>query len=167
MATIKLICAMNAAGVIGINHQLPWHLPEDLKHFKQHTVGQTVVMGRQTWDSLPKQWRPLPQRHNIVLTRQDYADAETRFAGASVANTWADAVAQTATATLFVIGGGQIYQQTLPLADELVITRVAVDVTGDTYFPKIDPTQWQCVEQFAPAVSQSGIAYQFERWCRK
>lgn len=115
---------------------MPWHLPEDLKHFKELTMGRTVVMGRKTFESIGK---PLPGRTNVVVTRQQ--DFETQ--GVQVVHSLAEAVAKYPDA--FIIGGAEVYRQALPLADELYITRIEADYEGDTKFPEFDPADWKLV----------------------
>lgn len=129
---IALIYARAANGVIGKDGSMPWHLPEDLTHFKQLTQGSPVVMGRKTWDSLPPRFRPLPGRRNLVLTRQAGWQAE----GAQAVATIDEALALAAGAPrLFVIGGAQVYALALPRAHELWLTEIERDFDGDTFFP--------------------------------
>ena len=109
---LTLVAAVAKNGIIGADNRLPWHLPEDLKHFKALTNGQAVIMGRKTWDSLPPRFRPLPGRINIVLTR----DAAWQAPGAQVAHDLAAAMAAAGAAIPFVIGGAEIYRLALPLA---------------------------------------------------
>ena len=118
---LKLIYARSRNGVIGRDGQLPWHLPADLAHFKQTTLGQAVVMGRKTWDSLPERFRPLPGRTNIVITRQTGWHAP----GALVAHSLEQAMSLCpAPGPLWVIGGAEIYAQALPLASTVVVGEI-------------------------------------------
>lgn len=138
---INLIFARAANGVIGKDNAMPWHLPEDLAHFKQLTHGWPVVMGRKTWDSLPPRFRPLPGRTNIVVTRQ----ADWRADGAVTAHSLPAALeqAQKAKATeVWVIGGAEIYAQALPLAQRVEVTEIAQTFEGDAYAPELG-AQWQ------------------------
>jgi dihydrofolate reductase len=129
---VSLIAAVTRSGGIGKNNALLWHEPQDQKHFRQITMGCPVIMGRKTWDSLPQRFRPLPGRQNIVITRQVQWQAQ----GALIANSWADALAKAAnTEKVFVIGGAEIYALALPLADELVLTEVGIDIDADAFFP--------------------------------
>ncbi len=126
--------------MIGINNQLPWHLPEDLKHFKNTTLGHTLIMGRKTFDSIGK---PLPGRRTIVVSRQ----AGKTIDGCEVTNSLAQAIElsqSTPERKAFIVGGSSIYQQALndKLAKELIITEVDLAPHGDAYFPAIDPTHW-------------------------
>jgi dihydrofolate reductase len=130
---ISLIWAQAANGVIGKAGGLPWHLPEDLKRFRALTMGSTVLMGRVTWDSLPEPVRPLPGRRNLVLTRQ----AGWASAGAIRVGT-VEAGIEQAEGDLWVIGGSQVYDATLPLADQVVMTELDSVFDGDAYAPKLD-----------------------------
>ncbi|MBW3141072.1 type 3 dihydrofolate reductase [Ferrimonas balearica] len=138
---IALIACMARNRVIGKDNQMPWHLPADLKHFKAVTLGKPVVMGRRTFESIG---RPLPGRHNIVITRQpDYApEGVTVVASIEAAIAAAGAVEE-----LMIIGGGELYAAMLPRADRLYITDVDLDVEGDTHFPDYQALGWDEVEQ--------------------
>ena len=139
MSTIKLIYARSANGVIGKNGTMPWHLPEDLAHFKRLTQGSPVVMGRKTWDSLPARFRPLPGRSNIVITRQ----ADWQDHGAQRAASLEQALQLAgAAADVWVIGGAQIYAQAEPLAQRIEVTEIAQDFDGDAFAPLLGP-QWE------------------------
>jgi len=132
---IVLIAAVARNGVIGRDNALLWHLPEDLAHFRRHTAGHAVVMGRRTWDSLPPRFRPLPGRRNIVVTRnpQWQADGAERAASPEAAR-----ALLSGTPLAFVIGGAALYAATLPWADELLLTEIDRDFEGDTRFPAWD-----------------------------
>jgi dihydrofolate reductase len=125
-----LIVAVARNGVIGRAGALPWHVSEDLKHFKQTTQGHSIIMGRKTHDSIG---RPLPKRRNIVVTRQ----TGTRFAGCETASSIGEAIAlaRTTDDCPFIIGGASLYEEALPIATELHLTTIDEDVEGDTYFP--------------------------------
>ncbi|MBP8897504.1 MAG: dihydrofolate reductase [Sulfuritalea sp.] len=137
--TLTVIAAVARNGVIGRDNALPWHLPADLKRFKALTTGHAVIMGRKTWESLPEKFRPLPGRQNIVVTR----NAGYAASGATVVNSLADAVAAASGSEAFVIGGAELYQAALGLADRLELTEIARDYDGDTVFPTRDPAQWR------------------------
>ena len=138
-ARLNLIFARAANGVIGKNNTLPWHLPEDLAHFKRHTLGCPVIMGRKTWDSLPPRFRPLPGRLNIVVTRDRTWQAE----GATVAHSLEAARGLCPPGSdAWVIGGAQIYAQALPLASRVVVTEIGADFEGDAFAPELGPV-WQ------------------------
>ena len=134
---IYLVAAVAANGIIGASGKLPWHLPEDLKHFKRLTMGHPVIMGRRTWESLG---RPLPGRENIVVTRS----AGYVAPGAAVASSLDAAIALCAGESVaFVIGGTELFQAALPLARGLVLTEIQRDYEGDTRFPAYDRSQWR------------------------
>jgi dihydrofolate reductase len=136
---LNLIYARAANGVIGKDNTLPWHLPEDMAHFKRLTAGCPVIMGRKTWDSLPSKFRPLPGRKNIVVTRQvDWnADGAYRASGLPEAVAMCGDVEET-----WVIGGAQIYAEAEPLAQRAIVTEIDRDFEGDAYAPALG-SQWQ------------------------
>ena len=140
MSEIIIIAAVAKNRVIGKDNTLIWNIPEDMAHFKALTSGQTVVMGRKTWESLPPRFRPLPGRRNIVISRQaDYAAP-----GADVAGSLENALKLASTAaSIFIIGGEQIYAQAMSLADRLEITEIAADFAGDTRFPELSTVDWK------------------------
>jgi len=138
MPRINMIFARAANGVIGNNNTMPWHLPEDMAHFKRLTQGWPVIMGRKTWDSLPPKFRPLPGRTNVVITRQ----SGWKEPGAEPASSLADALKICAQSEeVWVIGGAQIYAQAEPLADRIEVTEIAQDFEGDAFAPRLGP-QW-------------------------
>ena len=136
---LTLIAAVARNGVIGIDNRLPWRLPADLKHFKALTLGHAVIMGRKTWESLPANFRPLPGRRNIVVTR----DARYSASGATVVLSLPAAIDAAESGEAFVIGGAELYAAALPLADRLQLTEIDTTFEGDTYFPTLDPGQWR------------------------
>jgi len=148
-----LIWAEAHGGVIGAEGGMPWHVPEDLAHFKTVTLGAPVVMGRKTWDSLPERFRPLPDRENIVITRQQDWAAE----GARRAATVADAVR--GQDRVWIIGGAEIFRQVILDADRLEVTELDVDVAGDAYAPSKEG--WRLVDEGEWQTSRSGIRYRF------
>lgn len=153
---INLIYARAANGVIGVNNALPWHLPEDLAHFKRQTLGAPVVMGRKSWDSLPPRFRPLPGRANIVVTRQ----ADWQAEGAQRAGSLAEAFSLAGDVPeLWVIGGAQIYAEAEPLARRAVVTEIAKDFEGDAFAPTLGPA-WRETAREAH-MSASGLPFAF------
>ena len=152
---ITIIAAIGRDNAIGRNGDLAFHLRADMRHFKELTTGHTVVMGRKTFDSLPK--GALPNRRNIVITRNpDFAAAGTERAASLD-----EAIAMAADEEIFIIGGGEIYRQALPLADRMELTLIDADTPdADTYFPIIDE-HWLLTDSQAPATDPSGIIYQF------
>ncbi len=156
---IYLVAAVARNGVIGAGGKLPWHLPEDLRHFRQLTMNHPVIMGRRTWDSLGK---PLPGRENIVVSRQSGFDAP----GASKAASVEGAIALCAGEPVaFVIGGSEIYAAALPLADGLVLTEIDRDYDGDTRFPDWDRKAWR-VAQKETHTSTDGVRFDLVRYER-
>lgn len=133
---LSLVVAMDEGRLIGRDGQLPWRLPNDLKHFKQLTLGKTILMGRKTWDSLG---RPLPQRENWVLTR----DAHWRAEGAQAYTTLEQALAAARGHELVVIGGGELYRQSLSYVQRIELTEVHARLAGDAWFPPLEPGQWR------------------------
>ena len=137
---ISLIAAVAKNLAIGKDNQLLWHLPEDMRHFRETTRGKPVIMGRKTWESLPDSFRPLPGRHNIVVSRNPTYQA----IGATLAGSLENAIQLEKEATeIFVIGGAELYKQAMPLADKLYLTEVEESVDGDAFFPEILPTEWE------------------------
>ncbi|MBP2241253.1 dihydrofolate reductase [Cytobacillus eiseniae] len=139
---ISLMWAMDNNRVIGVNNQLPWHLPEDLKFFKRTTMGHPIAMGRKTWDSIG---RPLPGRENIVITRnQDFA-----CEGCTIMKS-IDALLEYSKQTdeeIFVIGGAEIFSLILPKADKLYLTRIHHEFEGDTFFPELILAEWTLISK--------------------
>lgn len=139
MSILKIIVAIAEDRVIGNKGQIPWHISDDLKLFKKNTLGHTVIMGRKTFDSIGK---PLSGRRNIIIS-----NTLLPFVGAEVYSTLLQALKVCAEdAIVFIIGGARLYAEALPLADELLISRVKGSYPGDTFFPVYDEDQWQCVE---------------------
>ena len=134
--TIAIIAAMTKAHIIGKNNQLPWHIAEDLQNFKKLTAGNTVIMGRKTYESIG---RPLPNRNNIVVSTMMPATD-----GVTICKTVPEAIekAKAFQKDIFIIGGATIYEQTLPLADRVVISYIKKDYDGDTYFPNFSENGW-------------------------
>ena len=159
---LAIIVAVARNGIIGATNDagvgtLPWHLPEDLKHFKETTSGHPIIMGRKTWESLG---RPLPNRRNMVISRQPDYEAT----GAEVFDSLPIALSAVGHDTAFVIGGAELYRQALPLASTLIITEVGIDAEGDTSFPAID-THWAEAAR-TNHVSAAGIPYALVRYAR-
>lgn len=133
---LSIIVATDKNHGIGINNQLPWHLPEDLAHFKRTTSGHPILMGRKTFDSIG---RPLPKRQNIVITR----NTNWVHDGVDTVTSIQDALSLVRGQTAFVIGGAEIYQQALAFAQQLIVTEIQQTYQCDAFFPKIDPAVWQ------------------------
>ena len=159
---INMIFARSANGVIGNNNAMPWHLPEDLAHFKKLTLGSPVIMGRKTWDSLPTKFRPLPGRTNVVITRQTGWQAE----GAQTAGSLIDALALCQLASdVWIIGGAQIYAQAEPLASRIEVTHIDKIYQGDAFAPTLG-SQWQQSQKEAH-VSSTGLNFSFITYTRQ
>lgn len=149
-----LACARN--GVIGKNNTLPWHLPEDLAHFKRLTLGCPVIMGRKTWESLPPRFRPLPGRLNVVVTRQTDWQCE----GAVVVHALEAACAACPPdSTAWVIGGAELYAQALALASTAVVTEIDADFDGDAFAPRFGP-EWLEISR-ERLMSSQGLPFSF------
>jgi dihydrofolate reductase len=150
-----MIYARARNGVIGNLGQLPWHLPEDLAHFKRTTLGQPVVMGRVTWESLPEKFRPLPGRSNVVVSRQTSFSA----AGAQLASSLEAAMALfPPTEIIWLIGGAQLYAKGLSIASQIVVTEIDADYEGDAFAPLISSNDWTETHRTSH-VSAQGLAY--------
>jgi dihydrofolate reductase len=165
MSRIGLVWAQTRTGIIGAQGAMPWHVPEDLAHFKEITLGAPVVMGRRTWESFPDRFRPLPGRRNIVVTSRAELGP-----GAEIVRTLdegIDLARQADPEWIWVIGGGRIFADAIGLADRLEVTELDLDVPGDTVAPEV--AGWHVAAQH-PAegwmTSRTGIRYRFVRWER-
>jgi dihydrofolate reductase len=160
---VALVAALARGGVIGRDGGIPWHLPEDVAHFRELTTGHPVVMGRRTWDSLPDRFRPLPGRRNIVVTR----NPDWQGLGAERASSLEAALELGGEdERVFVIGGAQLYAAALAVADELLLTEIDADVEGDTVFPPFDEavfTRVACEEHLAA----DGTTFAFVTYARR
>jgi dihydrofolate reductase len=143
---LSLIAAISKNNCIGKNNKLPWDIPEDMKHFVKITKNKTVLMGRKTWESIPAKFRPLPNRTNIIITRNlEYKQQVPE--DVEVYTSIEEAVNNHPDEEVVVIGGGQIYKQTIDIADKLYITHVNMTVDGDAFFPEIDIKKWQEIDR--------------------
>lgn len=162
---IVLVVAVADNGVIGRDGAMPWHLPADLRHFKRLTTGKPVVMGRKTFESIGK---PLPGRHNIVLTRDSAWHAD----GVTVVPNLAEAIAaagldpRARAGEIMVVGGAQIYAQAMPIATRIELTRIHISPEGDTRFPPLDPAQWQEASRTAWPAEGDAPAHEFLTYVR-
>ena len=161
---VSLIAAVARNGAIGQGRGLIWREPEDQRHFRRVTMGCPVIMGRNTWDSLPERFRPLPGRRNIVLTRDASWRADGADAAASFDAALALAVATDARKT-FVIGGAQTYALALPIATELILTEIDADLPGDTFFPPWDRAAFARTS-FETHLGSQGVPYSFTTYTR-
>jgi dihydrofolate reductase len=160
---ISIIVAISEDWGIGKNNELLWHIPEDLKRFKKLTMGQCIVMGKKTWESLPK--RPLPGRRNIVLTDVPGEIIE----GSITAYSIEDALGKCGSGEeIFIIGGGSIYRQFMPLADRLYITHIHMKAEADVYFPVIESSVWEPLEKEEhPEDTEGNPAYSYVIYRRR
>ena len=159
---ITLIAALAENKVLGKDNTIIWHLPDDFKHFKTLTSHHFIIMGRKTFESFPK---PLPNRTHVIITRQqDYVAPE----GCIVVHSLAEAFKQTENeAEVFVIGGGEIYQQALQYADKLELTQVHASFEGDAFFPEFSTSDWQLVnESYHPQDERHAYAFTFQTYIR-
>lgn len=164
---VSLVAAVAANGVIGKNNDLPWRLPDDMKFFMEKTKGHHVILGRKNYESLPPKFRPLPQRTNIVVTRQRDYKAE----GCIVVHQFEDALKYAENHgehEVMVVGGSDIYKLSFPYADYLYLTEVLAPVDGDVYFPEFDRAEWQEVSrEHHPADERHKYAFDFVLYERK
>jgi len=159
---LNMIYARAANGVIGKDGSMPWHLPQDLAHFKSVTLGFPVIMGRKTWDSLPARFRPLPGRINVVVTRQ----LDWHAQGAVVAHSLSEAIAHCdGHAQAWVMGGAEIYAQALPFAERIEVTEIEADFEGDAYAPVLSQ-KWHPVARQAHQASD-GLKFSFVTYQRR
>lgn len=159
---LSIMVAMSENRVIGINNQLPWHLPEDLKYFKRVTMGHPIIMGRKTYESIG---RPLPGRTNIVVTRQPDWSAEGVVVARGVEQALEKAESQArrdGKDEMILIGGEELFRQALHKVNRLYLTQVQAEIEGDAFFPEIEPSQWQEVERHNHSADQNNpYAYSF------
>jgi dihydrofolate reductase len=139
-----IIAAVAENGVIGKDGEIPWHIPEDLQHFKEKTTGSTVVMGRKTFQSLPDSFTPLPDRENIVLTKSDFS---TQNGSVKIANSLDEAWRRASNERAYIIGGAGVYEQVMEEADRMILTEIHEEYEGDTYFPEFSEENWKEVER--------------------
>ena len=159
--TLTLIAAMGSKRAIGLDGTMPWHLPAELQHFKQATMGKTIVMGRKTWQSIG---RPLPDRQNIVISRNPALVLD----GAGLATSLTAAIEMATADEIMVIGGGQLYTLALPLARRMLLTLIDIDPPADTWFPAWDDDEWEQAEVGQVQADESGdLAYRIIEYTRK
>lgn len=159
-ANLTLIVATERHNGIGINNNLPWRLPEDLAFFKRTTTGHSILMGRKTFESIG---RPLPNRRNIVITR----NPDWHHEGVDSADSLQRAAELAGDGEVFVIGGAQIYVEALPLASRLIVTEIAADFTCDAFFPEVNPAEWEEVSRESHHSAEQGLAYAFVIYRRR
>jgi len=154
--SFSIIVAIAGNNAIGKENKLLWHIPEDLKRFKRITSGHAVIMGKKTFESLPV--RPLPGRINIVITDEK----SDNFPGCIMAYSIEDSIIKSPDDECFIIGGGSVYRQFLPHAEQMYITKIHKDFEADTYFPEIDLTEWNLTEESVIQIDEnSNLEYSF------
>jgi dihydrofolate reductase len=162
---INLIWAEGHNRVIGLNGVMPWHLPEDLAHFKRVTLGHPVIMGRKTWESLPVRFRPLPGRMNIVISRSpDFLTSQATSALQAALSLEAALTMASEHDEVWIIGGAQIYAQALPLASKVVVTKIDAAFEGDAFAPDLS-NEWHKITH-DEHISASGLPYAFATYRR-
>ena len=160
MSRLTLVVAIDARRGIGVDNKLPWHLPEDLAHFKRVTLGKPMIMGRKTFDSIG---RPLPGRRNIVVTR----NAGWRHEGVEVAASLEAAIALVGDEEASIIGGAQVFEAALPVADRMIVTEIGHTFACDTFFPPIDPAVWVETARERHRSEANGFDYAYVTYVRK
>ncbi|MEQ8904273.1 dihydrofolate reductase [Ekhidna sp.] len=164
---ISMIAAMGSNRVIGKDNDIPWHLPDDFKYFKNTTKGHHVIMGRKNWESLPPSFQPLPDRPNIVITRQKNYKAE---GGEVVSSLEAaiDTARQKNEPEAFIIGGGEIYRMGLEIADRIYLTEINGEFDGPVTFPEFDQSIWkEESREHHPADDRHKYAFDFVIYSKK
>jgi dihydrofolate reductase len=169
---LGLVWAQTSTGAIGKDGGMPWHLPEDLKHFSRLTSGHPVIMGRKTWDSFPDMFRPLPGRTNLVITRQEGWGGTPQADGAVAVKSLDDALLESQFAPghemVWIIGGGETFAQSLDLADVAVITTIDTTAEGDTFAPELgyDWTAAASLPADGWLTAENGTRYRITLWRR-
>lgn len=163
MPIISLVVAVAKNRAIGKDNHLLCHLPEDMRHFREVTLGRPVIMGRKTWESLPDAFRPLPGRPNIVVSRNAGYQAE----GATVVSSLEEAIAQAGNVEqISIIGGADIFRLALPIADVLDMTEIDASFDADTFFPEFSPEDWQEISRQTQK-SKTGLTFSFVEYRRR
>lgn len=164
---VSMIAAMGSNRVIGKDNDIPWHLPDDFKYFKNTTQGHHVIMGRKNWESLPHSFRPLPQRPNIVITRQENYEAD----GATVVQSLQKGIElarNDGEQEAFIIGGGEIYRMGLEMADKIYLTEINQSFDGQVTFPEFDKKKWkEESRQHHPIDERHKFSFDFVVYSRK
>jgi len=164
MGKVSIIVAATTNLVIGKDNDIPWHIPTDLKNFKKVTEGSPVIMGRKCWESIPEKYRPLPNRTNVVLSRNPDYEAN----GAEVRNNLNEAIQEQINSAdeIFIIGGSHIYKEAFKTADKLYLTQIYGNVEGDVFLEGLNPSDWQLVDA-TDMMEENGFNFRFEEYERK
>lgn len=165
MGKISIIVAVSANNVIGKGNDLPWHLPKEFKYFKETTKNSIIIMGRKCWESLPEKFRPLPNRLNIVVTKDKNYVAD----GAIVTNDLESTIKafNNSSSDVFIIGGSEIYNQSFKHADNVYLTRILSDVDGDVYLKGFNPYEWDEFRVDDIEHEENGLKYMFLLYRKK
>ena len=164
---ISLIAAVSKNRVIGKNNDLPWHLPDDMKYFMQTTKEHHVIMGRKNYQSIPEKFRPLPNRTNIVVTRQSIFEAPGCIITHSI-NESLNLARKTGEKEVFIIGGAEIYKEGIAQAEKLYLTEIDAEFGGDTFFPEFEKKQWKEESRIHhPADDRHRFPFDFVVYLRK
>ena len=166
MSKINIIVAASNNMVIGKGNDLPWYLPTDLKRFKELTQNGYVIMGRKCWESIPDKFRPLPNRKNVVVSRNDDFAANGAIVINNLTNTLKFIKDEPLDNKIFVIGGSQIYKEAFKFADKLYLTRILEDVKGDVHLEVFDENEWGVIEK-SENIKENNITYRFEVYEKK
>ena len=166
MSKINIIVATSNNLVIGKGNDLPWHLPTDLKRFKELTQNGYVIMGRKCWESIPPKFRPLPNRKNVVVTRDLNYSTDGAIIINNITNTLQYLKAEPNDNKIFVIGGGEIYKESFKYADKLYLTRILEDVDGDVFLEGFDEKEWVLLES-SNHIEENNHTYRFEVYDKK
>jgi len=162
---ISIIVAASTNNVIGKENGLPWRLPTDMKFFKDKTQGHTVIMGRKSWDSIPAKYRPLPNRINVVMSRDETLKLDCDLVSSNLQNVINYFTEQSSDDELFIIGGGELYKQAFPMATKLYLTRVLAEVEGDTYLEGFNPEEWT-LKSTSEVLTENGFEFVFEEYVK-
>lgn len=161
-SNISIIVATTTNLVIGVNNEIPWYLPRDLLHFKETTLNCPVIMGRKCWESIPKKYRPLPNRINIVLSR----NPEYKIKDIDVSNNLIKTIEKYSNHNeIFIIGGSHIYKEGFKLASKLYLTNILTSVDGDVYLEGLDLNEWKLIKS-SDIMEENGFNFRFEEYIR-
>lgn len=166
MSRINIIVAVTNNMVIGKGNDMPWHLPSDLKHFKKITDGSCVVMGRKCWESIPLKFRPLPNRLNVVITRNQIFEAMGAATLSNLDKVLTRFKDNGEEDEIFVIGGGEIYKESFKYADRLFLTRIHADIDGDVFLEGFNDAEWTLVSS-SKLLEENGFKFTFEEYSKK
>jgi dihydrofolate reductase len=155
---------MSKNRVIGIDNSLPWKCPEDMKHFRALTMGNTIIMGRKTYDSIGK---PLPGRHTIVVSRNKELIIEGCVIENSIGCAMMESLVRAPLQDIFIVGGAEIYKQSMEYVDRLYVTEIQEEINGDAYFPEIDLTKWKLASERLSSQVDPLLTYKFLEYTRK